>query len=65
MVVQSGPDGFAAFHPATLPVSPPVMLSSQTQRLLELANQELGRLDGITTLLPDPQTLLYLSLIHI
>ena len=59
MVAVSGPDGFAAFHPAPLPVTPPVELSPQTQRLLDRANQELGRLDGIATLLPDPQTLLY------
>jgi Fic family protein len=59
VAMTSGADGFAAFHPAPLPPDPPVVLSPTTQRQLEVANQELGRLDGITTLLPDPQTLLY------
>lgn len=57
--MTSGADGFAAFHPAPLPPNPPVELSPGLQRALEIANQELGRLDGITTLLPDPDTLLY------
>ncbi len=57
--VTSGPDGYAAFHPAPLPVVPGIELAPALQRALDLANQELGRLDGITTLLPDPQTLLY------
>lgn len=57
--MTEGADGFAAFHPAPLPPSPPLEMSPALQRLLDHANQELGRLDGITTLLPDPQTLLY------
>src|SRR5215210_5530065 len=57
--MTSGVDGYAAFHPAPLPPDPPLQLTGELQRLLELANQELGRLDGITTLLPDPDTLLY------
>lgn len=56
---SSGQDGFATFRPATLPVEPPIALGPDLQRLLDSANQELGRLDGVTTLLPDPQTLLY------
>jgi Fic family protein len=55
----SGPDGYATFHPAALPSDPPIDLGRGLQRALEIANQELGRLDGITTLLPDPDTLLY------
>jgi Fic family protein len=57
--VTSGVDGYAAFHPAPLPPKPDLEIGSQMQRLLDRANQELGRLDGITTLLPDPGTLLY------
>lgn len=57
--MTSGPEGYAAFHPAELPPAPPVELSAKLLRQLELANQALGRLDGITTLLPDPETLLY------
>ncbi|MCW3012695.1 MAG: filamentation induced by cAMP protein Fic [Solirubrobacterales bacterium] len=40
-------------------MAPPIVLAPRLQALLDRANQELGRLDGITTLLPDPQTLLY------
>lgn len=57
--MASGPDGYAAFHPAELPIVPAIELSPALQHALDSANQELGRLDGITTLLPDPQTLLY------
>jgi hypothetical protein len=41
-----------AFMPQPLPPYPPVDLSGLYQRL-DLANQALGRLDGLTTLLPD------------
>lgn len=47
--MTSSADGFAAFHPVPLPPDPPVELSPGLQRALEAANQELGRLDGITT----------------
>ncbi len=57
--MTSGSDGHAAFHPAPLPPDPPIKMSPTLLRQLELANQALGRLDGITTLLPDPDTLLY------
>jgi Fic family protein len=57
--MTSGADGYAAFHPGPLPPEPSLQLTPEMQRLLEIANQELGRLDGITTLLPDPDTLLY------
>lgn len=59
VAMATGPEGHAAFHPAPLPPEPPLTLTASLQRLLETANQELGRLDGITTLLPDPETLLY------
>ena len=57
--ITGGANGYAAYHPAPLPVTPAIVLTPALQRLLDLANQELGRLDGITALLPDPQTLLY------
>jgi Fic family protein len=55
----SGPEGYAAFRPRPLPPEPPLQLDTATQRLLDHANQALGRLDGVTMLLPDPDTLLY------
>jgi Fic family protein len=48
-----------AFLPPPLPPDPPVDLRP-LQRRLERANQALGRLDGLTRLLPDPQIFIYL-----
>ncbi len=59
VVVQSGPDGYSAFHPAPLPPDPPVQVGASMQAALDDANQALGRLDGITMLLPDPDLFLY------
>src|SRR3954466_2761160 len=57
--VQSGPDGYSAFVPATLPPDPPLRIDAAMQALLDEANQALGRLDGVTLLLPDPGQFLY------
>jgi Fic family protein len=59
IVVQSGPDGYSAFVPAPLPPDPPLRIDLSTQALLDEANQALGRLDGVTLLLPDPGQFLY------
>ena len=48
-----------AFVPPPLPPDPPVDLPGLYQQL-DRANQALGRLDGLTTLLPDAQLFLYL-----
>jgi len=48
-----------AFVPPPLPPDPPVDLSGLYQ-LLDRANQALGRLDALTTLLPNAQLFLYL-----
>src|SRR5258707_11514126 len=56
---RAGPEGYSAFYPAPLPPDPPLALGSDLQRLLEKANQALGRLDGITLLLPDPDQFIY------
>ena len=57
--VQSGPDGYSAFVPAPLPPDPPLQIDARLQALLDEANQALGRLDGVTLLLPDPGQFLY------
>jgi Fic family protein len=56
---QSGPDGFSAFVPRPLPPEPPLQLTAELQTAVDRANQALGRLDGITLLLPDPGVFLY------
>src|SRR2546426_4670023 len=48
-----------AFIPPKLPPNPPVELAGLYQHL-DRANQALGRLDGLTTLLPDTKLFLYL-----
>ncbi|MBZ5629704.1 MAG: Fic family protein [Acidobacteriia bacterium] len=48
-----------AFIPPKLPPDPPVELAGLYQHL-DRANQALGRLDGLTTLLPDTKFFLYL-----
>jgi len=58
-VVQGGPDGYSAFFPAPLPPDPPLRIDAAMQSLLDAANQALGRLDGVTVLLPDPSQFLY------
>jgi Fic family protein len=55
----SSGDAFVAFHPKPLPPDPPVTIDADIQDLLDRANQALGRLDGITLLLPDPDHFLY------
>ncbi len=48
-----------AFIPPKLPPDPPLKLAGLYQHL-DRANQALGRLDGLTTLLPDTKFFLYL-----
>ena len=48
-----------AFVPPPLPPDPTVRLES-LQQLLEIANQAVGRLDGLSSLLPDPSLFLYM-----
>jgi hypothetical protein len=48
----------AVLHPKPLPPDPPVATGA-LQHLADAANQALGRLDGITGLLPNPDQLLY------
>src|SRR4051794_20169660 len=50
---------YSAFLPAPLPPDPPLAIDAGLQELLDRANQALGRLDGITLLLPDPDQFLY------
>ncbi len=47
--------GYSAFVPAKLPPDPPIMVDSEMQKLLSLADRKLGRLDGITQILPNPE----------
>ncbi|WP_437278801.1 Fic family protein [Sorangium sp. So ce375] len=48
------PTGYVAFEPTPLPPDPPVPIEGELARLLSAADVALGRLDGITGILPNP-----------
>ena len=48
------PGGYAAFIPKPLPPHPPIQMDSQLLELLSKADRTLGRLDGATEILPNP-----------
>lgn len=50
----SQPNGYRAFIPAPLPPSPPVQMDAQMVARLSRADQALGRLDGVSRALPNP-----------
>ena len=60
VVQQKGPDGYSAFVPSQLPPTPPLQIDDEMGRLMERANRALGRLDGCTYTLPNPDLFLYM-----
>ncbi len=58
-LVETERGGYEVFSPKPLPPDPPLAIGADLQRQLDRANQALGRLDGITLLLPDPDQFLY------
>lgn len=56
---SSGGESYFVFHPKPLPPDPHLDVSPEMQELLDTANQALGRLDGVTLLLPNPAQFLY------
>lgn len=56
---SSGGETYFTFHPRGLPPDPPLEIDGEMQGLLDSANQALGRLDGVTLLLPDADQFLY------
>ncbi|HVH11963.1 MAG TPA: Fic family protein [Longimicrobium sp.] len=46
--------GYRAFIPAPLPPTPPVVVDEEMVRLLSMADRALGRLDGVASVLPNP-----------
>lgn len=51
-------EGYVAFEPAPLPPDPPLQMTAKLQQLLSLADQEVGRLDGVTRYMPDARLFL-------
>jgi Fic family protein len=56
---QIGGEAVRTYVPHPLPPDPPLALSPDDLGLLEKANRALGRLDGLSHLLPDPELFLY------
>ncbi|MDE2791754.1 MAG: Fic family protein [Paracoccaceae bacterium] len=56
---SAGSEQVHAFVPFPLPPDPPLALDGSLQGLLEAATLAVGRLDAISTLLPDPAIFLY------
>ena len=51
-VMQS--TGYRSFVPTPLPPNPKLVIDEEMQKLLSLADRKLGRLDGIATIIPNP-----------
>jgi Fic family protein len=58
-VTAAGGETVRAFVPVPLPPAPPLDLDGGLQRALEAATLALGRLDGVSSLLPDTALFLY------
>jgi len=59
IVSTVGSERIRAFVPDPLPPTPPIQIDSALQNLLERALVALGRLDSVSTLLPDTHLFLY------
>lgn len=57
--IGSGNEAFQAFVPDPLPPEPPLKLTTADQALLEKASRALGKLDGMTSLLPNTSLFIY------
>ncbi|MEM9664644.1 MAG: Fic family protein [Bacteroidota bacterium] len=60
VVSTTAGESVRAFVPHPLPPEPPLELTPADYDLIERANRALGRLDGVTALLPDTRLFLYL-----
>ena len=54
-----GGESYQTFFPAPLPPDPPLALDGELLQWLEKANRAIGRLDGISEMLPDTHLFLY------
>ena len=57
-------EGYNAFIPAPLPPDPPVAMDQELARLLSEADRALGRLDGVATVLPNPDLFVAMYVRH-
>lgn len=61
-IQQTG--GYRAFLPAPLPPDPPIRMDSELTRLLSEADRALGRLDGVASVLPNPELFVAMYVRH-
>ncbi len=57
-------DGYRAFIPAPLPPAPSLEMDRELTRLLSEADHALGRLDGVTSILPNPDLFVSMYVRH-
>ena len=57
-------EGYQAFIPAPLPPNPPIKMDAEMLRLLSDADRALGRLDGVATILPNPDLFVAMYVKH-
>lgn len=60
VIQQTGIDGFSSFIPNPLPPVPSLRYDDELNSLIEKAMAALGRLDGISSILPNPDLFLYM-----
>jgi len=60
VVQQKGTQGYSAFIPKPLPPTPLLQYDDEMKQLIEKANRALGRLDGATYILPNPDLFLFM-----
>lgn len=58
-IPSGGGEKARAFVPRPLPPQPPLVIDAEMHELLDKATLSLGRLDGLATVLPDPDLFLY------
>lgn len=56
--------GYKAFVPAPLPPDPPLVYEGELQTLLSAADRDIGRLDALATLLPNPDLFVAMYVRH-
>lgn len=56
--------GYKAFVPAPLPPQPPIEYSGELQTLLSAADRDIGRLDALAALLPNPDLFVAMYVRH-
>lgn len=58
------PTGYRAFIPAPLPPNPEIRMDGELTRLLSDADRALGRLDGVASILPNPDLFVAMYVRH-